>query len=65
MPELNEKTRTYIYLGTDEYYTVYNVTHLAVSNSGGHRLTTGDGKLVYIAPKWIAIEIESDKGWEA
>ncbi len=70
MTKLNERSRTYVfepreYPKLDKDYTVENVVELQVSKSGGHRLTTKDGGMVYIPFKWIAIEIQSDHGWEA
>lgn len=66
-----EKSRCYVFphpSATDSTlysdYQVDNVVDLVVSKSGGHRLTTKEGGMVYIPPKWIAIEIRSDKGWE-
>ena len=70
MVKLNERSRTYVFAQAisplnDTDYTVENVRELLVSESGGHRLTTEDGGMIYIPYKWIAIEIDSEKGWEA
>lgn len=66
---LHEKTRTYFFPNKIEdqmnhEVTVQFVTEVKVSDSGGHRLTCKYGKLVYIPTGWLAIEIETDHGWE-
>jgi len=61
---INEKSRTY-YFPNKETIVVDEVRILDVSKSGGHRLTTEKGTLLYIPYKWLAIAISSDKGWEA
>lgn len=63
MAELNENSRTY-YFPDDEHFDISGVREIKVSSSGGHRLTTKEGTMYYIPFKWIAIEIDSDKGWE-
>jgi hypothetical protein len=68
----HEISRTYVFPQNTEpqqvcFYSEYIVTdvvNLVVSKSGGHRLTTRNGGMVYIPPKWIAIEISSEHGWE-
>lgn len=62
MGKCNEKERTYIFDNTG--ISIKNVTNVDVSASGGHRITTADGVMVYVAPKWLAIEIDSVNGWE-
>ena len=60
----HEKSRIYVF-PNGGFYAVTNVKELLVSKSGGHRLTTADGLLVYVPFTWLAIEIESETGWEA
>ena len=64
MAKVNEKSRTYHFPNRD-MFTIKNVRILNVSDSGGHRITTKEGLMFYIPPKWIAIFISSKKGWEA
>ena len=63
MTTINEKTRIYRF-PNGEWIEVEDVQELEVSSSGGHRITTKTGKMYYIPFKWLAIEIESDHGWE-
>ena len=60
---IHELSRTYIF-SDNTRYTVGNVRKVLVSKSGGHRLTTIKGGMVYIPYKWNAIEIQSNHGWE-
>lgn len=62
MGECDEKQRTYVFDNKD--ITVKDVIKVDVSKSGGHRITTKDGGMVYVAPKWLAINIISDHGWQ-
>ena len=63
MAEVNEKLRIY-YFPKDESIHVVGVTDIQVSKSGGHRLTNKLGQLWYIPTGWLAIQIDSDNGWE-
>lgn len=53
-----EKTRTYNF-AHGEHIVLENVTHLAVSKSGVHRLKTKDGKLHIVPPGWLHIELDT------
>lgn len=53
MGKCHEKERTYIFDNID--LCIPNVVNVDVSSSGG---------MVYVAPKWLAIEIDSEFGWE-
>jgi len=66
---IHEKERTYYFpnpITGKDWYTigVSDVRELIVSKSGGHRLTTKDGRMIYVRSGWICIEIKSDFGWE-
>jgi len=63
MAKVNENSRRYLF-PNDEEIVIDNVRDIQVSSSGGHRLTTKEGGMVYIPFKWLAIDIDSDKGWE-
>lgn len=38
-----------------------NVTHVKISDSGNHRLDTGDGWKHIVVPGWVAIDLEMDE----
>lgn len=61
MTELNpaERSRTYEF-PNGETVTLENVTHLAVSASGTHRIKTGDGMLHIVPVGWHHIVIDAD-----
>lgn len=54
-----EKTRVYTF-PKGETVTLAEVTHLAVSASGTHRLKTGDGRLHIVPLGWLHIEIDAE-----
>lgn len=56
-----EKTRTYIFAEGES--TFENVTHLAVSKRGTHRLRTHDGKFHIVRCGWLAISLDLPEGW--
>lgn len=60
---IHENSRTYLF-PNNENIVVDNVRYVRVSESGGHRLTTRGGGMVYIPPTWLAIDVTSNRGWE-
>ena len=54
-----ETDRYYIY-ESGHVYRVPGPQALHVSASGGHRITRQDGRKVYVAPGWVAIEFDGD-----
>lgn len=54
-----EKTRVYTYPGGDRV-ELKEVTGVAVSASGNHRVETADGHLHVVAPGWLHIEVEAE-----
>lgn len=56
-----ERSRTYLF-PNGEKFTLENVTHLAVSAGGTHRLKTQDGHLHIVPTGFLHIEIDAD-GW--
>lgn len=66
---LHENKRTYFFPDKDDPEFLHEVEitfvkEVKVSKSGGHRLTCHGGRMVYVPTGWLAIEIESDSGWE-
>lgn len=54
-----EKMRVYIFAG-GEKVSFENVTGLAVSKSGTHRLETVDGRKHIVPVGWLSITLEMD-----
>lgn len=54
-----ERSRVYSFPG-GEQVRLENVTHLAVSPSGTHRLKTDGGHLHIVPTGWLHIEIDAD-----
>jgi hypothetical protein len=54
-----ERSRTYTFQNK-ETITLTNVTHLAVSASGTHRLKTADGHLHIVPVGFLHIDIDAD-----
>ena len=48
-----EISRTYIFPGGNNI-TIKDPVALYVSKSGGHRIITGEGESIYVAPGWIS-----------
>ena len=57
--KVDEKSRTYTFPNYT-YIGLIDVTHIAVSESGNHRIKTKDGKLHVIAPGWLHISIDTE-----
>lgn len=55
-----ERKRTYVFENC--CYELTNVSRLAVSERGTHRLEA-DGGLYIVPPTWLAIQIDDDK-WD-
>ncbi|MCK5613502.1 hypothetical protein KAR91_67150 [Candidatus Pacearchaeota archaeon] len=59
--KVDEKSRVYTFPNHTSVGLV-DVTHIAVSESGNHRIKTKDGKLHIIASGWVHISIETESG---
>lgn len=64
MPEFKpvtngERRRIYTY-ANGSTFTVENVSDVAISKSGNHRLNTKDGRKFIVMAGWIAIEVDAD-----
>ena len=57
--EVKEKSRTYLF-DTGQSVRYEDVQRIAVSDSGNHYLTLGDGRKVIVACRWVAIEFEGE-----
>ncbi len=59
--KVDEKSRMYTFPNYT-YIGLIDITHIAVSESGNHRIKTKDGKLHIIAPGWLHVVIETESG---
>lgn len=61
--EVNERTRSYLYQGNGRI-TFTDVVRIEIRKSGTHRIETAAGIKSFIAPGWLAIQIDTDE-WAA